>query len=226
MNKLGAFISLAHIFKENGFDLYLVGGSVRDYLLFGELDDIDVVSSATPEEIKKFATFKTDFVYEKFGSVSIHFEGYRIDYTTLREEQSYQDNRHPNEVHFVKDIKTDSKRRDFTINAMYMDCHKNVYDFHEGQKDLSLKIIKMIGDPIKRIQEDPLRILRAIRFALDFDFQIDEELKNSIETNLNLLEKLNPDKIHQEIHKIKAPKEKIEKIFSQFHILNYLDMVK
>ena len=84
----------------------------------------------------------------------------------------------------------------------------------------------MIGDPIKRIQEDPLRILRAIRFALDFDFQIDEELKNSIETNLNLLEKLNPDKIHQEIHKIKAPKEKIEKIFSQFHILNYLDMVK
>lgn len=226
-NKLKAFLSLANIFKENGYSLFLVGGSVRDYLLNKELLDMDVTSDATPREIKTFFKGEANYTFEKFGAVNIKHDGVKFDLTTLREENTYLDYRHPDKVKFVKDLVLDYPRRDFTINGMYMDSDFKIYDFGSGQIDLKNKIIKFIGDADRRIKEDPLRILRAIRFSLLLSFEIDKESKRAILDNISLLEKLNIDKIKQELSKMKNVKDE-EKIslFNEFGIQYLLSVVK
>ncbi len=225
MEKLDAFKELAKLFKDNGHSLYLVGGSVRDYLLFHQLNDLDIVSDATPDEVKEFYSGEASYVFSNYGAIIIHFGGYRFDYTTLREEALYSDSRHPKQVNFVKDLSIDVKRRDFTVNALYMDSSLNVIDYVGGMSDINNKIIRMIGDPLKRITEDPLRILRAIRFSLVLNFEIEENLKRVMKENINLLNNLKPQKVVEELKKIHADKEEIHKIFDEFNILYLLDMV-
>ncbi len=225
MEKLIAFQNLAKLFKDNGHELYLVGGSVRDYLLFHELNDLDIVSDATPDEVKQFFSGEASYVFSSYGAIIIHYEGYRFDFTTLREEALYSDSRHPQQVNFVKDLSVDVKRRDFTINALYMDSSLNVIDYVGGMRDMNNKIIRMIGDPLKRITEDPLRILRAIRFSLLLNFEIEENLKEVIKENTSLLNNLKPQKVVEELKKIHADKDKIHEIFDEFNILYLLDMV-
>ena len=177
------------LFNENGFRLYMVGGTSRDYLLNIEILDYDFVTDATPSDVKKFL-IDANFVFEKYGCVKTKYNGFSIDITTLREEKDYEDSRHPKEIIFTKDIKIDSLRRDFTI------------DFHHGVKDLNDKVLKMIGDPDKRLTEDPLRILRAYRFATLYNLSIDKELSKSIIKNKSLLSKLNKDKVNEELNKL------------------------
>ena len=198
--RIEAFDFLKDVFSKNGFHLYVVGGTVRDFLLGKEIIDLDFVTDATPEEEMKFIP-EADFTFKKFGAVRYPYKGKHIDITTLRQEGEYNDSRHPSKVTFVKDPKLDYVRRDFTINAMYLDEEYKVIDFSSGQEDLKKKLIRFIGDPVKRIEEDPLRIARAERFAKSLGFEIEEKTLQAIKDKRDLLEKLNPEKLKEEERK-------------------------
>lgn len=207
MEKIKALVLLADLFSKHGYSLYLVGGSVRDYLLNKELDDMDVVSDATPSEVMSFLEVKDD-TFKRFGALKILYEGVNFDFTTLRKENSYQDYRHPGEIVFTKDLKEDVIRRDISINALYLSSSLEVVDLVNGVKDLNNHIIRIIGNKDIRIKEDPLRIVRILRFSLDLDFEIEEESKLAIYNNKDLINKLNIEKIKSEINKCKH-KEKL-----------------
>ncbi len=194
------FESYRQRFEENGYALYIVGGTSRDLLLGLSPNDWDFTTSATPEQEKEFLP-NADYTFARFGSIKSKFDGVEVDITTLREEGSYRDFRHPSYIRFVTSPKVDSQRRDFTINALYIDGEGRVLDFHGGRGDLKNKLIRFIGDPRKRIQEDPLRILRAERFAKRLGFAIEEETAKAIEELRPLLKKLNPEKVKLEERK-------------------------
>lgn len=197
MKKLLVFEKLAKLFESNGFSLYLVGGSTRDFLLDKPFFDFDFATDALPSEAKKFLPpFKKCF--EAYGSFTINFEGVSCDITTLREEKGYLDHRHPDKVIFIKDPKIDSNRRDFTINAFYLTSSYQILDYHNGLTDLKNKIIRFIGDPYLRIKEDPLRILRAERFKEKLGFSYAIETKKAIDELHDLINELNPYKILEE----------------------------
>ena len=188
------FLKYAEIFKEHGYPLYMVGGSSRDYLLGLEVRDFDFVTPATPDEILAFLPdMKTRF--KKFGVLSIKDNGQSLDIVTFRQERGYQDHRHPSDVIFVKDMYLDSLRRDFSINAIYIDRDGTVYDYHEGVKDLCSRTIRFIGNPVTRIQEDPLRILRAKRFAKRLSFELEASTNAAMVELESLLSEINPEKI-------------------------------
>ena len=199
MNK-EIFSKLAKLFNENGYRLYMIGGTTRDYLLNKEVFDYDFVSDATPEDMEKFLT-DANYHFAKFGSVRTKVDGVHVDITTLRIEGAYIDYRHPSEIRYVKEIKQDYVRRDFTINAIYMDENYQIIDPSNGCEDLKSGIIRFIGDPVKRIQEDPLRILRAERFAEKLNFVIEPKSLEAIKNYRHLLDKINPDKIREEQRK-------------------------
>ena len=196
------FKFLDKTFKENGFSIFEVGGSVRDELLGLEVFDFDFATDATPEEMMKFLPNAND-TFAKFGCIKYKGEHGRAEITTFRVEESYDDFRHPNKIRFVKSLDEDFKRRDFTINAIYKDINGKFYDPSNGVLDIKNKVIRFIGDPEKRIQEDPLRILRAKRFASKLGFEIEPESKKAMEKLAYLLEKINPDKIREEERKSK-----------------------
>ena len=208
-HKLEIYRDLATLFDSKGFLLYLVGGTVRDYLLGKELTDMDLVTDATPSEMKEFLS-NADYTFEKYGSVRLKIDDIKFDITTLRKEEGYSDFRHPNKICFTKSLKEDVFRRDITINAMYMDKDLNVIDFVGGQKDISNKVIRMIGKPLKRINEDPLRIIRIYRFKLETGFEIERELNDVLERNFSKAKLINKDKINQEIRKSTHQEELIE----------------
>ena len=220
------FQRLVSIFKQHGYILYLVGGTVRDLLLGLPLTDMDCVTDATPEEIKAFLP-GADFTFAKMGSIKCKDEGIKFDITTLRKEKGYSDSRHPNEVVFVKDLKIDVLRRDFTINAMYMDEHFILFDYVNGEKDLNKKIIRMVGNPDKRIKEDPLRIIRAIRFALQLNFEIDKKLEKSMIKNVDLLKLLKKEKVIQDLNKLtKFDENRKKELFDKFGITKLISVVE
>ena len=224
--KIDSFLFLADLFSKNGYQLFLVGGTVRDYLLGLPLTDMDAVTDATPDEMKTFIP-DGNFTFAKYGNVGYKCNGTKFDLTTLRKEDEYADSRHPNSVIFVKDLSIDVRRRDFTINGIYLDKDMKIIDYVGGQNDLRNHLLRMIGDPDKRIKEDPLRIIRALRFALDFNLSIDEELETAIKCNSYLLDNLNKDKILQDLKKIRIDdKDKIRKIFHDYNIKLVLDMLE
>ena len=198
---LNIFKSLAKLFKENGFSLFMIGGTSRDYLLKLELFDYDFVSDATPEDVKKFLP-DANYHFEKYGSVRLKIDGVHVDITTFRSEGEYLDFRHPNSVRYVKTIEEDFVRRDFTINAIYIDEDMKCIDPSGGLIDLKNRVIRFIGDPIKRIKEDPLRILRAERFKEKLNFEIEEKSLEAINKYRYLLDKLNPEKVKEELRKL------------------------
>lgn len=228
-NKIIIYQNLAKLFEERGYKLYLVGGTVRDYLLGKELTDMDAVSDATPEQIIEFLS-PIDKSFARFGSLKYKDEsGVKFDITTLRKESSYLDNRHPSEIEFVKDLKIDYQRRDFTVNALYMDKDLNVIDYCNGQEDLKKHLIKMIGNPDTRIKEDPLRILRAIRFHLMHNLDIDKDLLKSMHDNFDLLRNITDAKIRSELNKIDdniVDQAEKNAIFQQFDIANLVGVIK
>ena len=197
---LPLFKKYEKLFRSHGYPLFVVGGTSRDLLLGQEPSDFDFVTSATPEQERSFLP-NADYSFAKFGSIKFKEEGKEIDVTTFREEGEYKDFRHPSYIRFISSPEEDSKRRDFTINALYLDGEGNVLDFHGGLKDLREKKIRFIGNPDVRIQEDPLRILRAERFAKRLGFTLEEETDKAIKKLRPLLAKLNPLKVKQEMEK-------------------------
>jgi len=216
--KISLFQELADIFNKYGYQLFLVGGSTRDYLLNIPLTDMDLVTDATPEETKSFLD-NADYTFERFGSVKFKYKDVKFDLTTFRKEGGYVDSRHPNVVFFTKSIKEDYPRRDLTINALYLDKDLNVLDFVNGQIDLKNKVIRMVGDTATRIKEDPLRIIRVYRFKLDLGFNVDNELEKVIKNNKGLLGNIRKEKILEEIHKCHH-KEELKAILEKLDINN------
>ena len=194
------FDKLIPVFKENGFHLYVIGGTSRDFLLKRLLTDYDFVTDATPDEMKTFLK-DANYRFEMYGSVRLKVDGIKVDITTLRKENGYADHRHPNAIEFVKLPEAEYMRRDFTINAIYIDENYKIMDFCGGISDLEHKLIRFIGDPETRIKEDPLRILRAYRFKQTLGFEFEEETKKAIELLYSEVEKLNKDKVNEEIRK-------------------------
>ncbi|MBE6141666.1 MAG: CCA tRNA nucleotidyltransferase [Erysipelotrichaceae bacterium] len=224
--EIDAYIKLAKVFKNKGFNLYLVGGTVRDFLLKLDLNDMDLVTDATPTQMLPFLKGADD-TFKQYGSLKYNFEGVKFDITTLRVEGKYDDSRHPSKVKYVTDLKKDYVRRDFTINSMYLDSYFILYDYCHGQEDLKNKLIRFIGNPKKRIKEDPLRIIRAIRFALMYGFSFEEKTEKAMKDYSGLLAKINKDKIRQEVSKIKGvDKDFEEKLFKEFSIHQYIDVIE
>ena len=227
--KIEEFQKLAQVFKSHGFNLFLVGGTVRDYLLHKELTDMDAVSDATPTEIISFLP-NVDTTFAHLGSLKYKNENnIKFDITTLRKESAYLDSRHPSKITFVKDLKEDYLRRDFTINAMYMDADLNIIDYSGGELDLSNHILRMVGDPDIRLKEDPLRILRAIRFALMFNLTIEPTLYEAMRDRFYLLSNITDAKIKSEMEKIKENDINIKykkELLSEFDIANIKGVIK
>ena len=196
------FKYLDETFKANGFVIFEVGGSVRDELLNLEVFDFDFATNATPEEMMKFLPDVND-TFAKYGCIKYKGVHGRAEITTFRVEEDYDDFRHPRTIRFVKSFNEDYKRRDFTINAIYKDINGKIYDPSNGVDDLKNKIIRFIGDPIKRIKEDPLRIVRAKRFSSKLGFKIEEKSQKAIDELSYLLKKINPQKIKEEERKFK-----------------------
>lgn len=213
---INLYFELALLFKKNGFSLYLVGGSVRDYLLKNTFFDMDLTTNAKMEDVKMFLPYKT--IYKKYESGVFVYKNHEIDITTLREEKNYVDYRHPTEIKYVQTPFEDYLRRDFTINALYIDINGNIIDYVDGQKDLNNKLIKMIGNPLMRFEEDPLRIIRAIRFKENLNFQLDREILESIKKKKSLLKKINYQKISLELKKFNCSFEQVREIMNKYDI--------
>ncbi|MDD7316551.1 MAG: hypothetical protein PUG55_03860 [Bacillales bacterium] len=197
---LEIFKTLIDIFHQNNFRIYMIGGTSRDYLLGKSFFDYDFVTDATPEQMKTFLP-NANYRFEKFGSVRLKVNNTKVDITTLRIEDEYLDHRHPNKIRFTTKLEEDVLRRDFTINALYIDEEMNVIDLVNGLDDLHNGIIRFIGNPEKRIKEDPLRILRAERFKIKLHFEFEEQTRLNIEKYHYLINELNKQKIDEEKRK-------------------------
>ncbi len=195
-----AYNEMKKLFLAKGHRLYIVGGTARDLLLGRAYDDFDFATEATPDEEKAFLP-DASYVYAKYGSVRVPYGKSHIDITTLRMEEGYGDYRHPGKVVFVKEPKLDYVRRDFTVNALYLDEEYTLLDYCGGYEDLKARLLRFVGDPSKRIREDPLRIIRAERFAITLGFSLEPQTAKAIAEKRYLLKELNPAKIAEERRK-------------------------
>lgn len=189
--------------RKSGQEGYLVGGCVRDLLLNRKPKDFDLTTSARPEELEEiFADKKLILLGKAFGTVGILVNGELIETTTFRADGTYKDGRRPEEIRFSDSLEEDLKRRDFTINAMAMDLEGNLYDPYGGQVDLENKLIRAVGDPFIRFEEDKLRILRAVRFAATYDFTIEEKTLEAIKEKSKDINQVSKERIRDELNKI------------------------
>ncbi len=183
-----------------GYEAYVVGGCVRDSLLGITPKDWDVCTNATPQEVlrvfRKRPVIKTGL---KHGTVTVMVNHEPVEVTTFRVDGEYTDNRHPDEVIFVSRVEEDLSRRDFTINAMAYSPARGLVDAFGGQEDLAAGLIRCVGEPDERFNEDGLRIMRALRFASRFDFGIESETAFSIRRNRHLLENVSVERIFKEL---------------------------
>lgn len=190
---------------ENGFDSYVVGGCVRDFLLGKPVSDTDIATSALPIETEKILRSKHIKVIEtgiKHGTVTAVIDKTPYEITTFRTDGEYMDSRRPESVEFVQDIKEDLKRRDFTVNAMAYNESAGLIDLFGGKDDLKDRIIRAVGDPDKRFKEDALRIMRALRFSAVLGFEIEENTKKALFENRFLLKNIAAERILTELLKL------------------------
>lgn len=192
---------ILNTFYKNGYEAFMVGGCVRDHMLGNIPKDYDITTNALPENI--IALFsKTIPTGIKHGTVTVMINNNAYEVTTYRIDGNYKDNRHPEEVRFVANIKEDLSRRDFTINALAYNEQDGLKDFFNGQEDLKNRIIRSVGIPDKRFNEDALRMLRSIRFSCQLDFIIHRDTLNSIKNNFSLIKNISIERIRDEFSKI------------------------
>lgn len=194
-------LELIGVIEDNGFKAYLVGGCVRNLILGENYSDIDICTSATPYEIRNIFTNNL-IKSEKYGSLTLIYKDIKFEITTFRKEESYTDGRRPDSYTYIDSLEEDLKRRDFTINTICMDRNKNIIDIYNGIDDIKLKIIKTVGDPDNKFYEDPLRMLRAIRFATVLDFNIIPKVKQAIINNASRIELISYERRRIELDKI------------------------
>ncbi len=183
-----------------GYETYFAGGCVRDLLMGNEPKDFDIATAAMPEQVAQIYP-KARGVGESFGVMLVRESGWMIEVATFREDLAYHDGRRPSEVRYST-AEVDAKRRDFTINGMFMHPETGqLVDFLDGQgkRDLHEKMIRAIGDPVARIEEDRLRMLRAVRFAARFGFTIERQTASAIQTHASELRSTSPERVGEEL---------------------------
>lgn len=220
-------MEVLNIFNEHGYLAYIVGGYVRDMLLDKKSFDIDICASATPREIMEL--FDIEKLSEiNYGSVKIIYKNIKFDVTTFRRDIKYEDNRKPIKIKYIKDLKKDLLRRDFTINTFCIDKDGNILDELNIREDLIDRKIKTVGNPRYKIKEDSLRILRAVRFATILDFTIDDKTKTYIKKYACLLKKLSYQRKKDELNKIftSPNKERGRELLKNLKLLKYLELEK
>lgn len=208
--------------KERGFEAYAVGGCVRDSILRREPEDWDITTSALPEEIKAVFRRTVDTGIEH-GTVTVMMDKCSYEVTTYRIDGEYRDSRHPSSVTFTDKLAEDLKRRDFTINAMAYNEDRGLVDLFGGRDDLKLGLIRCVGDANERFDEDALRILRAVRFAAQLDFDIDAATRDAISVHAPRLRAVSRERILTELTKLicSAHIERIADVF-QLGIVPYI----
>lgn len=191
---------LNELYKK-GYEGYIVGGCVRDHLMGKEPHDYDITTSALPEEVKEIFPHTVDTGI-KHGTVTVIIDKTGYEITTYRIDGEYKDNRHPEEVIFTDRLSGDLSRRDFTINAIAYNDVKGYVDLFGGIEDIERKIIRGVGEPAKRFQEDALRMMRAVRFSAQLDFSIEENTLNALKDNADLIKNISIERIREEFFKI------------------------
>ena len=187
--------------KKAGYEAYWAGGCVRDMLLGIQPKDFDIVTSAKPDDIERILEH-TIPIGKQFGVILAIKNGHSFEIATFRSDAGYSDGRRPDAVEFTN-AKEDALRRDFTINAMFYDpSTEEVMDYVEGQKDMRDKLVRFIGNPEERIKEDNLRILRAVRFKNEFDFQYHPDTYQAIKKHVQLVKNISPNRIADELNKM------------------------
>ncbi len=192
--------------RASEFEAYLVGGCVRDFLLGAKPKDWDITTNATPEEIQK--TFPDSFYENEYGTVGVKTDSEDetlkvVEVTPYRLEEKYSDKRHPDKVRFTKNLEDDLERRDFTINALAYDAEKKeLIDRFGGEADLKKKILRAVGNPVERFQEDALRLMRAVRFAAELGFGIEPETEKAVKKLAGELKFISKERIRDEFVKV------------------------
>jgi len=185
--------------RESGFEVYVVGGAVRNLILNKPVTNWDFTTNATPEKIQKL--FPDSFYHNTYGTVTIKNGNDLFEITPFRKESNYTDNRHPEKIEWAKTVGEDLARRDFTINAMAFDGEK-IIDIFEGKKHIDERKIVAVGNADTRFQEDALRMMRGIRFASQLGFLIDDETRNAMTRNSKLIKNISWERIRDELLKI------------------------
>ncbi|HBL84848.1 MAG: hypothetical protein A2Y17_10420 [Clostridiales bacterium GWF2_38_85] len=192
-----------NILKNNNFEGYLVGGSVRDYLLEKSPTDFDITTNATPEQmLEVFQAYRVIETGMKHGTLTVIIDHLRLEITTYRIDGEYIKNRKPENVTFTTNLKDDTARRDFTMNSIAYNPVERFVDYFNGTDDIKNRIIRCVGDPEKRFEEDALRILRALRFSSVLGFSIDEQTENAMYNKKELLLNISAERIAAELFKL------------------------
>ena len=193
-------LELINTLEEAGFETWVVGGCVRDHLMGNVPHDYDCCTAAEPEQMQAlFADRQLVLAGLKHGTVGVVTEAGVVEITTFRTEGGYLDSRHPDWVKFVRDVKEDLARRDFTVNAMAYSPRRGLCDPFGGQADLKNGLLRAVGDPVLRFREDALRILRGLRFAARFGFQIEEATRTAMHTEIAGLDTLARERVLTEL---------------------------
>lgn len=211
--------------QKAGYEAYAVGGCVRDSLMGRPVSDYDITTSATPKQMERvFLDNNIRFIETglKHGTVSAILDGKPYEITTFRTEYGYSDNRRPDKVEFVTDLREDLSRRDFTVNAMAYNTQKGVVDLFDGKTDIDNKIIRTVGEPDKRFGEDALRILRGLRFASTLGFQIEKETAASVKKNGYRLKNIADERITVETVKFFKGKNAINLLKEFWQVFEYV----
>lgn len=194
-------LNILKTLNDNGFEAYIAGGAVRNFLIGRKIVDYDIATSATPDDVKKF--FKKSFdTGIKHGTVTVVTKNYNVEITTYRLDKDYNDHRHPKSIEFTKNLENDLARRDFTINALVYNPDEGIKDAFFGMEDIKNKKIRAVNDANVRFYEDALRILRGIRFSLTLGFDIEDKTLLAMEKNLENLNFISCERIREEFTKI------------------------
>lgn len=196
--------NIYQILQEKGFEIYLVGGCVRNLILKRDVKDWDMTTNATPNDL--VSLFPNSFYDNKFGTVGIPTKidnkEQVVEITTFRTEEGYSDNRRPDKVSWGETIEEDLGRRDFTINAIALKIPSEIIDPYNGQEDLEKKLVKCVGNPNERFKEDALRLIRGIRLATELNFNIEEKTFEAIKNDASLLSHVSKERLRTELLRI------------------------
>lgn len=217
-------INILKKIEKYGFEAYVVGGYVRNKLLNITSRDVDICTNALPKDIIKIFNLKKD-TKNNYGSVNIITKKYNIDITTYRKESTY-DLHKPINIEFINNIEEDLYRRDFTVNSILLNSKNEIIDKYNGIEDLNNKILRCIGNTNEKLKNDPLRILRALRFSVIYDLEMDDKIINFIKNNKELIKKISYFRRKEELDKIFTSKNKINgfKLLKDLNLLEELEI--
>jgi len=219
---------IVKLLARDGWQAFFVGGIVRNKILKRPSDNVDIATDATPDAIEAILQktgIKPKPIGKKYGSILAIVDTVPVEITTFRSEGRYSDNRHPDQVEFIKDYLHDAKRRDFTINALYFDpISKKIFDPTNGLKDMKGKLLRFVGDPKKRIDEDALRMLRGVRLATQLGFKFEKNTFAAIKTRAKYIQGISGERVKAELDKILLSENRVLglKLLKQTGLLKFI----